>query len=103
MYYKNNEVASVMLVKNNEWIKTASAIRNFGYNGGGYKIHTLGEWKTEADEDIFTIIHWHREEYGKDSIRVRFNKDKSKLTLQFLGPINEHYFGIDISDEFVKI
>lgn len=87
LHYKNSEIAGLLRIKNNEWLENTSALRGFEYNGGAYKTYTLGEWQTGENEDIFTIAHWHPEAYGKDIIKIKFNKDKSKLTLQFYGNI----------------
>ena len=87
LHYNHSEIASLLRIKNKEWLETISALHGFGYNGYGYRTHTLGEWQTGENEDIFTIAHWHPEAYGKDIITIKFNEDKSKIALQFYGNI----------------
>ena len=79
---KGNRADTVQLIKNNEWIES---ICNDGrhFNRCFNRCKIFGEWKKEGNGYIFSAVRWRYETPLKETLKIRFNRDKYKLTLQF--------------------
>ena len=90
VYIKDSRIPFVYRIKNNEWLDSMS-----GYKDSFYRCKIFGEWKKEGNENIFECIDWHYETPVKETIKIRFNRDKSKLTFKFNdAPVSETYVKI---------
>ena len=87
---KKSDIPYVYKTKNNQWIENVS-----GGNGNFYRCKVFGEWKKENNENIFTVLRWCYETPRKEIIKIKFNRDKSKLTFQQDDyPVSETYVRI---------
>jgi len=86
-----NKKECVYRFKKGEWIDTASKMFTWGAKFSRSKLY--GEWKSE--ENTFYFYAWFYETPSKNLLKLKFNRNKTKLTVIF----NENYT-VDL--DFVK-
>ena len=82
LYLNYNKLISTFKFKKSEWVDNASAFI-FGDESNSkflLRCKIYGEWK--PNENALELIIWHYETPGKFPVKLKFNKSKTKLTLE---------------------
>jgi len=76
MFISNNKKEYVYKFKKGEWVDNASAAL---YGGKFIRGKFYGEWK--PDENAFDMTAWYYETPRKNPIKLKFNRNKTKINL----------------------